>query len=119
MNAAFVMRDAFCEIGAVWGNLFVLATRQPTAQRRSRQERRMSIQDAKARQSDLLEVHTDLSASATRDISGALNILLADMFVQYLKTKNFHWHCQVRTFAAFIALERVEFFRPQYVMPPM
>jgi len=34
----------------------------------------------------------DLSADATRDISGALNALLADMFALYLKTKNFHWH---------------------------
>ena len=25
-------------------------------------------------------------------ISGALNILLADVFALYLKTKNFHWH---------------------------
>jgi hypothetical protein len=63
----------------------------------------MRTQDAKARQSDLLHVHTDLSASETRDISGALNILLADMFVQYLKTKNFHRRCQVRNFVAFIA----------------
>jgi hypothetical protein len=63
----------------------------------------MRIQDAKARQSDLLQVHTDLSASETRDLSGALNIPLADMFVQYLKTKNFHRHRQVRNFVAFIA----------------
>jgi starvation-inducible DNA-binding protein len=27
-----------------------------------------------------------------RDVSSALNILLADMFALYLKTKNFHWH---------------------------
>ena len=27
-----------------------------------------------------------------RDIAGALNALLADMFGLYLKTKNFHWH---------------------------
>ena len=26
------------------------------------------------------------------DITGALNALLADVFVLYLKTKNFHWH---------------------------
>jgi starvation-inducible DNA-binding protein len=52
----------------------------------------MSIQDAKARQSASLQVRTHLSPSATRDISGALNILLADMFALYLKTKNFHWH---------------------------
>ena len=35
---------------------------------------------------------TDLTADATRDISGALNALLADVFALYLKTKNFHWH---------------------------
>jgi starvation-inducible DNA-binding protein len=29
---------------------------------------------------------------ATRDVSGALNLLLADLFALYLKTKNFHWH---------------------------
>src|ERR1700735_2424650 len=39
-----------------------------------------------------LETPTDLSADATRDISGALNALLADVFVLYMKTKNFHWH---------------------------
>jgi starvation-inducible DNA-binding protein len=33
-----------------------------------------------------------LGPNATRDISGALNILLADIFALYLKTKNFHWH---------------------------
>ena len=35
---------------------------------------------------------TDLGAEATRDISAGLNLLLADMFALYLKTKNFHWH---------------------------
>jgi starvation-inducible DNA-binding protein len=39
-----------------------------------------------------LETPTDLSAGATKDISGALNALLADVFVLYMKTKNFHWH---------------------------
>src|ERR1700723_3467353 len=39
-----------------------------------------------------LETPTALSADATRDISGALNALLADVFVLYMKTKNFHWH---------------------------
>ncbi len=39
-----------------------------------------------------LRTPTDLSADATGDISGALNLLLADMFALYLKTKNFHWH---------------------------
>jgi len=35
---------------------------------------------------------TDLSSAATRDISGAMNAVLADVFALYLKTKNFHWH---------------------------
>jgi starvation-inducible DNA-binding protein len=35
---------------------------------------------------------TDLSATATRDISGAMNAILADVFALYVKTKNFHWH---------------------------
>ena len=35
---------------------------------------------------------TDLSAEATRDVGGSLNVLLADVFALYLKTKNFHWH---------------------------
>src|SRR5438270_4148895 len=39
-----------------------------------------------------LETPTDLEPDAVKDISGALNALLADMFALYLKTKNFHWH---------------------------
>jgi len=39
-----------------------------------------------------LATPTDLSSEAVRDVSGALNALLADMFALYLKTKNFHWH---------------------------
>jgi starvation-inducible DNA-binding protein len=33
-----------------------------------------------------------LSEDATRDISAALEGLLADVLALYLKTKNFHWH---------------------------
>jgi starvation-inducible DNA-binding protein len=39
-----------------------------------------------------LETRTDLTAEATKDISGAMNAILADVFALYLKTKNFHWH---------------------------
>jgi starvation-inducible DNA-binding protein len=35
---------------------------------------------------------SDLSEDATRDIGGAMNAILADVFALYLKTKNFHWH---------------------------
>src|SRR5277367_5445933 len=41
---------------------------------------------------------TDLKPEATRDISGALSGLLADVFALYLKTKNFHWHMSGRNF---------------------
>jgi starvation-inducible DNA-binding protein len=39
-----------------------------------------------------LRTPSDLSAEATKDISGGLAALLADVFALYLKTKNFHWH---------------------------
>ncbi|HEY2712940.1 MAG TPA: DNA starvation/stationary phase protection protein [Chthoniobacterales bacterium] len=39
-----------------------------------------------------LATRTDLPASATKDVAGAMNAILADVFALYLKTKNFHWH---------------------------
>jgi starvation-inducible DNA-binding protein len=39
-----------------------------------------------------LATPTDLGASATKDIAGTMNAILADVFALYLKTKNFHWH---------------------------
>lgn len=35
---------------------------------------------------------TGFGANAVRDISAALNVVLADVFALYIKTKNFHWH---------------------------
>jgi starvation-inducible DNA-binding protein len=52
----------------------------------------MSRPDAKALRVAPLSTPTDLKPNAVRDLAGALNILLADMFALYLKTKNFHWH---------------------------
>jgi starvation-inducible DNA-binding protein len=52
----------------------------------------MSIKETGARRVAALNTPSDLAPNATRDISGALNILLADMFALYMKTKNFHWH---------------------------
>jgi starvation-inducible DNA-binding protein len=49
-------------------------------------------EETKLRRAAPLHTRTDLGAEATRDIAGALNILLADVFALYLKTKNFHWH---------------------------
>jgi starvation-inducible DNA-binding protein len=48
--------------------------------------------DVKARKSANLATPTDLGANATKELTGALNILLADVYALYLKTKNFHWH---------------------------
>ena len=39
-----------------------------------------------------LTTPTDLTPSATKDIAGAMNAIVADVFALYLKTKNFHWH---------------------------
>src|SRR5882762_10009770 len=39
-----------------------------------------------------LATRSDLTAAATKDITGAMNAILADVFALYLKTKNFHWH---------------------------
>jgi starvation-inducible DNA-binding protein len=39
-----------------------------------------------------LNTPSDIEPSAVKDITGALNKLLADVFALYLKTKNFHWH---------------------------
>ena len=41
---------------------------------------------------------TDLGANAVGDVSAALNLLLADAFALYMKTKNFHWHVSGRHF---------------------
>ncbi|MBV8430536.1 MAG: DNA starvation/stationary phase protection protein, partial [Solirubrobacterales bacterium] len=49
-------------------------------------------QELKQREQAPLDTPTDLTADGTRDISGALNTVLADVFALYLKTKNFHWH---------------------------
>lgn len=52
----------------------------------------MDTRQAKELRKAPLATPTDLGPEAARDIAGALNILLADMFGLYLKTKNFHWH---------------------------
>jgi starvation-inducible DNA-binding protein len=48
--------------------------------------------DAAALRVDPLDTPTDLRTNAVPELSQALNIVLADMFALYLKTKNFHWH---------------------------
>src|ERR1700751_3508451 len=52
----------------------------------------MAARDARALKIASLETPTDLKPDSVREISAALNALLADMFALYVKTKNFHWH---------------------------
>ena len=51
-----------------------------------------TTQELERRQEAPLITPTDLEAKATKDIAGAMNAILADVFALYLKTKNFHWH---------------------------
>jgi starvation-inducible DNA-binding protein len=53
---------------------------------------KVSKLESRAKPAAQLDTPTDLSGDAVRDISKALNGLLADAFALYLKTKNFHWH---------------------------
>src|SRR5213080_4310993 len=52
----------------------------------------MSATDTKSRRSAALQTPTDLASNATQDVAAGLNLLAADFFALYLKTKNFHWH---------------------------
>jgi starvation-inducible DNA-binding protein len=47
---------------------------------------------AKEREKRVSETAAGLSLDAVAEISNALHPLLADVFVLYVKTKNFHWH---------------------------
>jgi starvation-inducible DNA-binding protein len=48
--------------------------------------------DLLARRKAPLTTPSDIAPAAVKNITGALNALLADVFALYLKTKNFHWH---------------------------
>lgn len=39
-----------------------------------------------------LDTPNDLSQQGRQSVANALNVLLADTFALYLKTKNYHWH---------------------------
>ena len=52
----------------------------------------MNVQKAMGLRTAPLQTPTDLKAEGVRDIAAGLNVLLADVFALYLKTKNFHWH---------------------------
>jgi starvation-inducible DNA-binding protein len=50
------------------------------------------LNDVARRREAPLVTPTDLGAKASKNIAGAMNGILADVFGLYLKTKNFHWH---------------------------
>jgi starvation-inducible DNA-binding protein len=52
----------------------------------------MNVKEAKVRRIAPLKTPVDLGSDAVKDLAGALNTLLADIFALYFKTKNFHWH---------------------------
>ena len=52
-----------------------------------------------SRKTARLRTPTSLGSDATRDISGALNALLADFFALYLKTRTFTGMCRGPIFA--------------------
>lgn len=49
-------------------------------------------EDLKLRRAAGIRTPGPLGAEATRDLTGAFNVLLADFYALYFKTKNFHWH---------------------------
>jgi starvation-inducible DNA-binding protein len=51
-----------------------------------------STQELKKRREAPLTTPSNIKPQAVREISGALNALVADVFALYIKTKNFHWH---------------------------
>jgi len=52
----------------------------------------MTMEDARKRREAPLDTPSSFGSNATKDISAALTVLLADVFALYVKTKNFHWH---------------------------
>jgi starvation-inducible DNA-binding protein len=63
-----------------------------------RQEAIVSKNKNSSKVSPDLDTPSDLPQEAVDKISKTLNVLLADTFALYLKTKNFHWHVSGRHF---------------------
>src|SRR5579872_1099638 len=57
-----------------------------------------STQVEQHREGRSTDIRSDLARDAVVEISGALRLLLADVFGLYVKTKNFHWHMTGRSF---------------------
>jgi starvation-inducible DNA-binding protein len=46
----------------------------------------------RAKSAAAIDTPIDLSPDAVAEVTEALNLLIADTFALYVKTKNFHWH---------------------------
>src|SRR5215203_2964307 len=70
------------------------AARRPITRPRPARKNPVSkvTQLKRSRPAPALDTPTDLDDKAVKEISNALNAILADSFALYLKTKNFHWH---------------------------
>src|ERR1019366_1813967 len=52
----------------------------------------MKQAELRERRNAVMTTPSDLGAQAATEIGGAMNVVLADVFALYVKTKNFHWH---------------------------
>ena len=50
------------------------------------------MEKLRERRSTPLTTPSDLDARTAKEVGGAMNRILADVFALYVKTKNFHWH---------------------------
>lgn len=59
---------------------------------KAKKSKKSVSESAKARRAADLATPNSLGDNAMKDITGAMNALLADTFALFFKTKNFHWH---------------------------
>jgi starvation-inducible DNA-binding protein len=58
----------------------------------------LSRDDVALRRTAPLQTPSDLGSDVASTIAGCMNLILADVFALYIKTKNFHWHMSGRHF---------------------
>ncbi len=61
----------------------------------------MNVPEGRDTERAALNTPSDLSPEATATVAARINSLVADAYVLYLKTKNFHWHVSGPNFRDF------------------
>jgi len=61
-------------------------------------EHHLNREQAAQRRAAPLHTPSDLGSAASSTIAASMNLILADVFALYIKTKNFHWHMSGRHF---------------------